>query len=510
MHVGGLTIVSRMLGIVREILQANFLGVGIMSDAFITAFRIPNFLRKVFAEGAVTSSFVPHIVGLTKFGKKKAAATLMTLAFIVFEGTVLILCVGVFLWPNAIIKFMAPGFGEQQVAHAIPMLRIMFPFIFFISSCALFSGALQAVNHFLIPALGPVLLNIVFISTLLLCIKFKFSPLVLCAGVLVGGATKLIARIIAFWWEGLSFGPINREGFKDLAIVLKRFMPCLLSAGIVEINLFIDSMIGSYLPRGGITLLYYAYRFLLMPISIFSLALSTVLLPHYSRVALYAKKRLSFYMLETTKVVLWMTLPAALYLAYSAEPIFSTLMLRGRGTPDQISMAAMLLIIFTTSLPFLCVNRTLLSMYYALHDTWTPTWVTIIATVSNGIGNVIGIHLWGAQGIAISTVVSGLITTGLFVTLLHKKHKIILYPGNVGKFLSKYLLQVALGTAAFLVLHKSSLALVAKTPLHNFFLHDLGYWIISLPLFAGVMGILLLTRKWFGIAPYFLDHSKVQ
>src|SRR5258708_10735980 len=152
-QVGSSTLLSRFFGIVREILMVRYLGAGGLSDAFLTAYKFPNSLRKIFAEGALSAAFIPTVVQTLKHGDKNAIAGLMSLAFLVFEGTVLALCALIMKHAEQVIGFIAPGFSEQQIIQTIPMVHILMPFIFFISSSALLAGALQAVGHFFIPAI---------------------------------------------------------------------------------------------------------------------------------------------------------------------------------------------------------------------------------------------------------------------------------------------------------------------------------------------------------------------
>ena len=146
---GGITLLSRVLGIIRDLLNVRFLGVGVISDAFITAFKIPHFLRRIFAEGALSVSFIPVFVKKIKNKELNNSNGLMSISFLFFEGIVFFLCLFVSLYPNLILKIIAPGFSAEQIGYAIPFLRILFPILFFISSSALFAGALNSINHFL-------------------------------------------------------------------------------------------------------------------------------------------------------------------------------------------------------------------------------------------------------------------------------------------------------------------------------------------------------------------------
>jgi len=280
-QIGSTTFLSRLLGIAREALLARFLGVGIISDAFLMAFKIPSFLRRIFAEGALASASVPVFVRKLKEERKNEASSLFTLLFLFFEGLVFLLTLFVLFKTRTVVLLVAPGFSDAQVAQTIPFLQILFPLLFFVSSSALIASVLQSVNHFLIPALGPVFLNIALVSTLLLGIYLKFNPLWLGVGVLAGGLFMLIAHLILFKWYGFKFGAPSRIVWKDFVTILFNFLFCLVGIGIVEINLMVDAIISSYLLPGSVTILHYGGRFMNIPLGIFAVSFSNVLLSQF-------------------------------------------------------------------------------------------------------------------------------------------------------------------------------------------------------------------------------------
>jgi putative peptidoglycan lipid II flippase len=197
--VGSLTFLSRLLGIARETLLISFFGVGAMSDAFIMAFRIPNFFRHVFAEGAMSASFVPVFVKSVKEETHEASNGLMSLAFLFFEGIILLMYGFVLLKTELVVKLIAPGFSAEQTGYAIPFLRVLFPFLLIVSSYSLLGGALQAVNQFFVPAFGPVLWNMFYIGGLFLALKFNLSAMVVCSGILIGGIAQFLMHLIFFF-----------------------------------------------------------------------------------------------------------------------------------------------------------------------------------------------------------------------------------------------------------------------------------------------------------------------
>lgn len=493
-----------MLGLAREILQIKFLGVGALSDAFIAAFRLPNFFRRIFAEGSLSAAFIPTYVQLTKKKKYKTAHGTMTMSFIFFEGIVLLMCIFVFIFPQAVIKAVTPGFSPEQIKYAIPLLRILFPFLFFISSSALLSGALQSKNHFFAQSFGPVLHNIVYVSTILFCLVFHKSVSILALGVLTGGILSFVLHATLYFKYHFKFGAITRESFIYFKEILTKFLPCLLGVGIVEINLYLDNVISSYLSKGSYTLLYVSNRFLNFPLGIFAVAFSTILLPHFSRVAVHAPKRLHFYLLETTKFITWVIFPTMLFIFFTSFRIFHVVL------PDKsrIPEAAMILICYASGLLFFCFNKVLINMFYSLHDTWSPTVVSIFATIVNLVFNLVGMHFFGAPGIAASTAISGLALTVSSIFFLYKRHKFKLYWGSYFLFLGKYSIQLGLGILLFLITHTSISRLLISTRFSSFFYTGWGYWMFTIPIFVFTMVFLYLIRNSFKTKVYFVEIKK--
>ena len=207
--IGGCAQISRLLGIVREILISRYLGITGLSDAFFTAYKIPNSLRRAFAEGALSAAFIPATVEQLHKKDRQSIAGLMSISFIAFEG----LCLAIVLLSiyNAqwIITTIAPGFAPYQIVIAVRALKILMPFIFFISSSALLAGPLQAIGHFLIPAISPILLNVFFITALILCTTYSLSLDFLCWFIVCSGCAQFLVHLITFFYYYFSFGSIQ-------------------------------------------------------------------------------------------------------------------------------------------------------------------------------------------------------------------------------------------------------------------------------------------------------------
>jgi putative peptidoglycan lipid II flippase len=544
-QVGTSTFLSRVLGIAREVLMAKYyLGAGVISDAFITAFKIPNSMRKVFAEGALSAALIPTFVGLIKKDRKDEVNRLMTLSFLVFEGVLLILCALIFWKAELVIRIIAPGWYKiesiatnatstvealKQVAYGVyallttgqfavqadqalyapALLRILIGFIFFLSSSSLLAAALQSVNHFFVPAFSPVLLNVIFITGIFVCMAKDLSVDYLCYFILFGGFVQFALHVVAYFKYHFSFGAIDALALKNFRAVLKKFLPCFFSMSVMEINLFIATTLASYLPKGSISLIYYANRFMGVPLGIFALAFSTILLPHFSRIGTYAPKRLSYYLLEASKFIFWITIPFTLFMSFVAEKIFHTLFLSDKFSIDQVFEAKNILIAYLIGLFFFSLNKILLNMYYALHETTVPLYIAFFSVGTYYTVSKLCLPAYGAIGLAFATVISAMVQVLLSVFFLHKRFKFRLYATNFLIFAMRYALQLVVMAILFLAGYYSITWLIEQmlpASLATFLLFKIGFWFWVCPLAFGIALMLFFTRTLFNVNLYFLDE----
>lgn len=539
-EVGSSTMLSRILGLVREILTVRYLGAGVMADAFVTAFKIPNSLRKIFAEGALSAVLIPTFVTLEKQKGKEAINSLMSLTLLVFEGILAALCLLIFWKAEAVIRLIAPGwytsvasepsvffgiptldtafttfmsfFGAgqpaEQAAYAVIFLRILIGFILFLSISALLGAALQSVRHFFVPAFAQVLINVVFITGLIVCMIKGLPVTTLCFFILFGGFLQLLFHAIAYKELGFNLGPITQQSWKHFKDVVHKFLPCLFSMSVMEINLFIDTSVGSFLPAGSVALIYYANRFMGIPLGVFATAFSTILLPHFSHVSVYAPQRLNFYLLESAKFIFWVTTPVALFMGFFSEKIFSTLFLSQKFTMVHVYEASHILQAFLVGLFVFSFNKILLNLYYAFHETMIPMYISIVGTVLNFIlSYYIFMPLWGATGIACATTASEIIRTVIFAALLYRIFDFKLYGKRFADFMLRYCVQLILVIIIFFVCYYGlSYGIMLLPPtIATFLMIKAGFWLWMFPLAGGVMLLLYKTRKYFGIKAYFLD-----
>ena len=305
---------------------------------------------------------------------------------------------------------------------------------------------------------------------------------------------------------GFRLGTIDAQTWRNFKDVWHKFLPCLFAMSVTEIYLFIDTSLGSYIP-GAIPLIYYANRFMQIPLGVIATALSTILLPHFSRIGVYAPKRLGFFLLESAKLMIWVMIPFALLMAFVSEKIFLTLFISKKFTVAQGLEAGALLVAFLYGLLFFSLNKILLNIFYALHETKIPMYISIIATITNFIVSYNLMTFWGAYGIALGTTVSGILQTFLFVFFLAYRFKFTFYVKHFGVFLLRFSIQLVLIIGLFLLSYLYMTKWLALLPewFAEFFLHKVGFWLWLCPLAIGMFGIMLLTRKLFGIRLYFLD-----
>ena len=506
-QIGGSTLISRFFGIIREILMVRYLGASGLSDTFLTAYKIPNSLRKIFAEGALSAAFIPTVVKNVKQHNKQQVAGLMSLAFLCFEGMVIILCMLIMYHAGSVIHFIAPGFSTQQIANAIPMVHILMPFIFFISSSALLSAPLHAIGHFFIPAIAPVIVNIIFIVGLCVSIFFHLPVTCLCWFILCAGAVHLLLHLFTYINTQFHFGPINRESMRLFGTVIIKFLLCLPSTSLMEVALFIDTSFASLLAPGSISLISYANRFVGIPLGVFAVAFSTILLPHFSQVNIRNPKRLHFYLLESAKFIFWVTIPIALIMAFFSQQIFSTIFLSDNFTISQAQQAGNILIAFLLGLFFFSLNKILLNIFYAMHATSIPAVIALLSTVINIVLNMLFIERFGTVGLALATTIASALQTFLFLIVLYRMYQFRIYLRPFFVFVTHYVLQLTFFSLIFWLLYQGIIMLIKKylsLTLAAFFITKIGLWLWVGPFVATFIFILYYSRKLFDIHLYFL------
>ena len=385
--VGVFTFLSRILGLVRDILIANFFGSGMSADAFFVAFRIPNLLRRLFAEGSFTVAFIPVF---TEYLQNKSRQEAFLLARVVLTFLICIVTVvtifGVIFSP-VIVRVIAPGFGGMGEKYSLTVLltRIMFPYIFLVSLLALFMGILNSLKHFAAPAIAPIFLNLSMITVLIFIIPSMKTPTVgLSFGVIVGGFIQMALQVPFLLRKGLSFLPKWDPGHPALKKIGILMIPTIFGSAIYQINQLIGTLLASLLKEGSVSYLYYADRLVQFPLGVFAIAISTAVLPSLSREAamgdMYRLKQTLSYALRLT---MFITIPAMVGLIALRQPIITLLFQRGAFTSFTTTMTAQALLYYSLGLWAFAGLRIFVSAFYSLQDTKTPVKVAVVAMIAN-------------------------------------------------------------------------------------------------------------------------------
>lgn len=428
----GLTFLSRLSGYARDMVQAILFGATGITDAFVVAYRIPNFLRRIFAEGAFAQAFVPVFTAARVHGDRAALKALLDRVAGTLCAVVLVITALGMLAAPAVVAVFAPGYLNDPVRFdaASEMLRITFPYLFFISMTALAGGVLNSFHRFAIPALTPILHNLAVIAA-----AFWLAPLLdvpvkaLAWGVFAAGMLQLLLQVPALMRLGLL--PRPRLGFGDPEVrrVLRLMGPAVLSASVAQVNLLVGTAFASLLAVGSQTWLYLADRLLEFPIGMIGVALGTVLLPTLSKQC--ATGDAEGYRKTIDWGLRWSLLaglPAATGLILLAEPICSTLYQHGRFTAFDARMASWALIALSVGLPGFMLSKVFAPGFFARQDTKTPMRAAVIVVVINILlvaamvlplraNGVIGAH----AAIALSTGLGGLLHAGLLGGWLHRR-----------------------------------------------------------------------------------------
>lgn len=432
-----MTFLSRILGFIRDVIFARFLGADAATDAFFVAFKIPNFFRRLFAEGAFMQAFVPVLSEYKEKGSQAALKEFInrtggTLALILMLVTI----VGVIAAPLFIMAF-APGFSWQGSSYdlAVQLLRITFPYLFFIASTAFAAGILNTHGQFAIPAITPVLLNVCLISAAIWFAPKMDEPVIALAwGVFVAGAAQLAFQFPALWELGLL--PRLHWGFADEGVrrILKLMVPALFGVSITQLNLLLDTLIASFLTTGSISWLYYSDRLVEFPLGVFGIALATVILPALSK--RHANQQPAAFSAALDWGLRWVVLiglPASLALLLLAEPLLATLFQYDEFTDHDVVMAARSLMAYSVGLMGFISVKILVPGFTARQDMRTPVRIGIIAIVSNMLFNIILVFPLAHAGLALATALASFVNAGLLYRGL-RRDKIYIPDAGWGRF----------------------------------------------------------------------------
>lgn len=421
--VAGLTGVSRLAGFVRDILTASILGAGPVADAFFVALKLPNFFRRVTAEGAFSVSFVPlYTETLEKEGQDEANIFALNAFSIMLYGLGVICILAVAAMP-LVINLVAPGFSDDPVRYdlAIELSRITFPYLLLMSLTALLGGVLNAHNRFGPFAFAPVLFNLCLIAALLANKMFETPGHALAWGVLIAGFAQLRWLLFCAKRSGFRLKLQKPKLTVRIKKVFKLMGPGVIGAGVMHINLFADLIIASFLDTGSISSLYYADRLNQLPLGVVGIAVGTALLPMLSRaVAAQEVAEARDLFNRALEYCLLLALPAATALFIISWPIIVTLFHHGAFTWQAAWNTTAVLTAYCLGLPAYIAVKVFATTFWSRQDTKTPVIIAVAATLFN-----IALSLWlvfvadkGVVGIALATALSGWLQIALYFWFL--------------------------------------------------------------------------------------------
>lgn len=420
-----MTMLSRVLGLVRDMVIANQFGAGAGADAFFVAFKIPNFLRRLFAEGAFSQAFVPVLSEYRALRSPREVRDLIGAVAGVL-GTVLLLLTALAVAGSPWVTWVfAPGFADEPEKFdlAVQMLRITFPYLLLISLTAFAGAILNSYDRFAIPAFTPVLLNLSLIGAAIWLTPRMSEPVVALAwGVLIAGMLQLFFQLPFLLRLGLLPRPRLDYRHEGVRRIMKLMVPALFGVSVGQINLLLDTVLASFLQTGSVSWLYYSDRLMELPLGVFGIAIATVILPSLSRRhANRSQEEFSRLLDWGVRAVLLIGLPAALALTLLAEPLLITLFYHGALEPRDVTMAAMSLRAYAMGLIAFMLVKVLAPGYFARQDTKTPVKIGVIAMVANMVFNLILILPLAHMGLALATTLSAFLNAGLLAWGLRRE-----------------------------------------------------------------------------------------
>jgi putative peptidoglycan lipid II flippase len=423
------TLASRLLGLIREQVFAAFFGAGLAVDAFQVAFRIPNLLRDLFAEGAMSAAFVPTLTRVQETEGREAAMRLANLVINFLLVAVSAICILGIVFADNIVPLMAPGFGQVpgKLELTTQMTRIMTPFLLLVALAAAVMGVLNTRRVFFIPAIAPTMLNLALIASGFLiapiCPRFGLEPIVgMAFGVLLGGLGQLFIQVPALWAQGFRWRP--EISFRDPGVlrIVTLMAPAAVGLAATQVNIFVNTFLASLLPQGSVSWLNYAYRLMQLPIGLFGVAIATVTLAEVSRHAARRempelKRTISF----SLRFGLFLTLPATMILMALAHPIVALLYQHGRFGPDDSWQTAQALWGYAVGLSAFSAVRVLVPVYYSLGMTRIPVTISFVTIAINVVLNIMLMEPLQHRGLALATSISSVLNFVLLFEVLRRK-----------------------------------------------------------------------------------------
>ncbi|MDA9818252.1 murein biosynthesis integral membrane protein MurJ, partial [Flavobacteriaceae bacterium] len=438
--------ISRILGFIRDILIASFLGVGALSDIFFAAFRLPNFFRRIFAEGAFNAAFVPAFnKKLDQSTKNKKAINFAQNICSILIYTILILIIILQIIMPWFIKGIFPGFAaeSEKINLLITLSRITIFYLLFITIVSLFSAILNSLDKFASASSAPIILN----ATLIASIFFLSSitpnlAYALSWGVFIAGILQIFWVGIFLYKKGILIYPKIPKFSPEIKKFLKKFFSGIIGANVMQLNLLIDSLIASFF-AGAISYIYYADRVNQLPLAIIGIAINIALLPKISKKIKSEPAKAVSLQNAAIEIGLLLALPAAAALFFLSQIIIEVLFQRGQFGQDQTLIVAECLKLYAIALPAYILVKILEPSFFARENTKTPMKIAIVCVVINIICNLLLFKPFGYKGIIIASIFSSYLNLSLLLLILIKK-KYFYFTQNIWKIMFKISVPVAL------------------------------------------------------------------
>lgn len=427
--VGAATLASRVMGYIRDMVMSWAFGTGVAADAFYVAYRIPNLLRELLAEGSMSAAVIPvYSETLTKESRESARH----LANAVFARLLVILIaltgLGILFAPY-IVKVVAWGWAfkaeREKYILAVTLTRIMFPYLLCIGIAALAMGMLNSLRQFLTPALSPVMLNVMTISAVVLSIRFLSDPILGVAfGVVLGGLFQFLIQVPALRKQGMMMRPQFAPTHPGVKKIGRLALPVLLSSSVSQLNIFISTIFASFLATGSITYLFYGMRFIHFPLGIFGIAIATAVLPTMSaQAARHETAQLRETLSLGLRLVFFVMFPAMAGLITLRVPIVNVLLEHGQFDHLSTAGVASALLFYAVGLWAFAGVRIVSQAFYALQDTKTPVKIAVAALVTNIVLSTIFVARTELAhgGLALAASLAATVNLSLLTVLLRKK-----------------------------------------------------------------------------------------
>lgn len=451
------TFISRILGFVRDMIFAIYFGATGLSDTFFAAFRIPNLLRELFAEGSMSSAFIPVLTEYHQKHGEDEARRLVSITFTFIIIVVGIICLlGIFFAP-VLVTFIAPGFLKfpDKFALTVLLTRIMFPFLLFVSLAALAMGALNTKKIFFIPAIAPAMFNVTLIVSIVFFESVSDKPIIVAAaGILAGGLVQFAFQLPSFLKNGyrLDFNASFRHpGLRRMSILL---IPATMALAVNQINIVISNILASYLPTGSITYLYYAMRLIQFPVGIFGVAMGMAVLPTLSEHAvrgdmLSLREDFSF----ALRLLFFISVPSMVGLAALREPIVNLLFQRGHFDYAATQGTADALLFYSLGIWSIVGVRVITASFYAMQNTRTPVKIAVLGMVTNILFSIALMGPMKHSGLALANALASWVNFSLLFYFLRKELKRIDARRIIRSFLKILAASAVMGSTGWALLH---------------------------------------------------------